>query len=745
MSDMQHAYPTEIARIMISQDHGFSDALVNEVQALIDDEVAGRKGPITVMMKIREIFDREHIARDEHFSPEDVLCHPSNRGSLGLNGYTAHKNGAYIMAVGVNKQELDKSAVSIGMNPNPQVRDWQLAYNDKLISRGDGLFAPRTGRECRLSLGAGHAAAWWRASMHGCKTQEPSLQDRNGCLSRTFLQQKDDQFEVCCKGWTHYSLPYTVEIAWPRLCDVWQRACNASQNVAERQTDLECACTIAGYAAMSGSDEPDWDACVAAAAQGKPPCALYIDVVGRFAKSMGTSAIKWLDNHAKRFAADIRLGEEFITFIADTELHPVHYFAKCRMAFCAAQLLAKKQQDGVAKCLRKSDFTRLHNKDKANHALAVAAEDAMVKGWDFVSSVENVTEDQRTDLYGRFLLRFAFFLSNRQKENPFESKEFKTVNEICQLLLDEVVQDVESNGRSRLLVISPWATISASAKQAPSSAVAASSTEVAAVSRPVSMTSKHGFVIDKFVIEKNVPNGAIWKVTNVGDDGVITITQHVICGPAPMVARVTAEVAIKQWQLFKGDPPALIPKTWPEKHNALVVASGNSDERRCRLFVALREHERTLHEHSFVLRFSVRPSNVFAGRQFKKGELVFVPTVTLANITDTHDVAHHRADVDKEPMYIKRQVQPQIEDLTKWKKDLSLVPFFWVRDTDQSELANMDMKQACIGNISFPTLVNVKPLKVDDKLLIYKPKQVVRPLKGATLVSEPKAKARKLS
>jgi hypothetical protein len=216
--------------------------IVVRVQQLLDDVT--NMGPVTIWKMIKTILMDASIIYEVEASPTTVLCHPSNRGKLGLNPFTAHRTGSRILSIGCDRDELEKS-VCIEINPDPAIKDEQLQFNQALIDRSQGLFSAMNGSERFLSLGGGHAVAFCRAVLAGCRTTEASIMDSDGMLNSGTLTAKDRVFGECLKGWKQTVLPWQAEVVWPKLPSLIQRALNSSQNVAEHQTELETMCTIA--------------------------------------------------------------------------------------------------------------------------------------------------------------------------------------------------------------------------------------------------------------------------------------------------------------------------------------------------------------------------------------------------------------------------------------------------------------------------------------------------------------------
>ena len=188
----------------------YKPEVVAEINRLI--ELDAIQGPITTWTAVRTVLVREKIARAQTVGSQDLMCHPSNSGSLGVNAFTAHRTGSRIMSIGCDKSELEKS-VCIELNPAAELREKQLTFNRELVTRAAGLLAPVEGSERYLSLGGGHAAAFFRAVRSGCKTNEPILHGSSGCLNAGDLVAKDSVFSECLThGWSQVVLPWKVEL-----------------------------------------------------------------------------------------------------------------------------------------------------------------------------------------------------------------------------------------------------------------------------------------------------------------------------------------------------------------------------------------------------------------------------------------------------------------------------------------------------------------------------------------------------
>ena len=457
-----------------STPHPFSSELVTSVQDLIDKTTVG---PMSRWLDILTILESNNVVHYADLAPEQVLCHPSNRRKLGLNAFQANLTGASILDVGCDKTQLDK-AVSIELHPDAEERNRQIETNKHWVSRANGLLAPVNGGERVLSLGCGHAAAFFRATLHGCKTPVKKLQDVNGNLNAMALGSKDKRFGTCLKGWRHLVIHGDAELAWPGLPDLAQQAHNAINNVASRNTELETMRAISDY---KSDDKTTWDQCVEAAAMSRPPCHDYIAVLGRFVRlyggGPGAPIVLWLDEFAKQHAENRVLGEEFMTAVTDLQFeHGSKHYPIIRQALLALQLTSPKVINGICKLLTPSDVRQLAGPtwrswskvDKADIASTVDEADVAFKAADqFLQGLATsgeINKDAAQDIYGRFIVRVGLHLTGRGKRG-FEGAEHKNMQAIKNLFAEEV-SNAWTVGLKKNEIMSPWAAEGEAAAEA---------------------------------------------------------------------------------------------------------------------------------------------------------------------------------------------------------------------------------------------------------------------------------------
>ena len=147
----------------------YSKPLVDQVQAIIDGVNQGKVAPLSGYNDIADILKAQNIAKVQNLAVDAVLCHPSNRDTLGLNAWNVHRNGHMISQVGCDMNELQKAACFELCPLNPKKGE-QIAWNEKMVASAAGLLAPVSGKEAYLSVGTGHFVAWCRAVKSSCRT-----------------------------------------------------------------------------------------------------------------------------------------------------------------------------------------------------------------------------------------------------------------------------------------------------------------------------------------------------------------------------------------------------------------------------------------------------------------------------------------------------------------------------------------------------------------------------------------------
>ena len=249
----------------------------NEMRDLINGRVEqhrdGKLAPITAWKDCIDRLIEGKVAKKLVAEPGDFIIHPQNLSGFGATAYDVHRVGKMFNQIGVDPSELEKAAAFERMPMDPMSAA-QVAFNEKLISASKGMLAPLTCSERFCSVGAGHAAEFFKAARAVCSTSEPTLVDPSmgGKMNaETFLSQDPRFHSALRKGWLWAILPWQAEVTRPRLPDLAQRALDASNNVASLMTELEVRVSIDEFAELM-PEGSSFSACVEAAKMNRPPC-----------------------------------------------------------------------------------------------------------------------------------------------------------------------------------------------------------------------------------------------------------------------------------------------------------------------------------------------------------------------------------------------------------------------------------------------------------------------------------------
>jgi hypothetical protein len=190
------------------------EPIPRECIAAVDVIVAKDTSEVGLLSKWNQIADvlvRYNLAMFEMIHPNQMLCHPSNRGKLGLNAAGSHRLVLRIKTVGGDKRELAR-ATCFQLSTIPSKRDAQLLFNKSLVARADGLLAPVAGTERFLSVSCGHTASGCKAAIAGCRTDIPKLRDQSGNMDVKLIAGADKVLaDMLTEGWKYLVVDSRVE------------------------------------------------------------------------------------------------------------------------------------------------------------------------------------------------------------------------------------------------------------------------------------------------------------------------------------------------------------------------------------------------------------------------------------------------------------------------------------------------------------------------------------------------------
>ena len=486
--------------------------IIEAVDEKIELAACGRMPPMTAWLDIKDTLQGNTVPagcsiKVEKLKPRRVFVHETNRGGLGLNAHQSHENGAKIVNMGVQLEELEKG-VNFERIPFEPYKSIQYDFNCRPIEHGKGLFAQLTGHESHCSVGTGHTTAFFRAAEAGCKTPEPSLQDADKKLNYSMLCRDQRFKEACEQGWNWTVIPWQAQLQWPKLPNLVQGALNAINNTSSQQSELECCVTIALYDSQR-SPENTFDECVAAVRQNNPLCKAYLDKIGKLAQvcggGEGVPLVRLMDRFQKTYGASKTLGNEFLSGVVDlyiSELEPLTY---CRVACVMANLASDKTVDGISKLITKTNVDKLKSKNMVSRAIALnkdqekaykLCQEHLEKG--------NFGEEAHDEIIGMFFVRSMLFLLGRGIDGP-ERKTYKDLTEVIDLFVSDCTEALGAD-----VVVDPsgeWVPKLQGAAHAAAAAVSSSKDEKKMLTAeelrdPARVMGAKGFELGSVVYEK---------------------------------------------------------------------------------------------------------------------------------------------------------------------------------------------------------------------------------------------------
>ena len=401
-------------------------SITQEMDSKMRRILAQDVAPMTILNEALDMLLDTGLARKEMVHPSTILCHPTNRGGLGISARNMHETTAKILQAGADLNELKRA---VAFEFCPKKRQEQLEFNARLISRANGLMGDILGQERYLSVGAGHTAAGCRAFNASTATSCTKLQKycKDGKLLLALVS--DNTYKSMCEtGWPWIVIRWEAEVAWPHLPDIAQRALNASNNVPTTPAEPEIMASIARFfEAAPTQDEAAFKASVDAAVPQAGFIAPYIEVLGQFVQKYaggeGAPLIYFLDEYAQQYGVKLRLGKDFMLSLTALTFRDNKHFVYCRIACMAINMSMGTDSDGIAKFITPEKLTTLKQAGKATTLACV--DDSLSKLWNTCKEFVNegsMTDIHATQVVGKTMCRMMIWVLGMGKKS-LEKKE----------------------------------------------------------------------------------------------------------------------------------------------------------------------------------------------------------------------------------------------------------------------------------------------------------------------------------
>lgn len=148
--------------------------------------------------------------------------------------------------------------------------------------------------------------------------------------------------------------------------------------------------------------------------------------------------IFFLNYMSKQFGENPMLGEGFMTAITDQQFTKLSLHPHVKCALVVTNCTTERVIDGVAKLITKTDITGL--KAKRYESNIAEVEEQLSSAWKTLAAHTTLQDHQRYKLFGMYCIRFALWLTNKQKAGR-ENVEYKLVD-----LKDMLKKDLQNPG-----------------------------------------------------------------------------------------------------------------------------------------------------------------------------------------------------------------------------------------------------------------------------------------------------------
>ena len=590
----------------------------------IDSALKSDGGILTQWAAVQDVLTKHQLLYKARVRPDAFLVHPLNRSGLGINVYGMHKKGARILQVGVDPDLLSRS-VAWELSPDPDTRAKQVAFTRNLAASCDGLMAEPSGAERYLSAASSHTTQFFKALCAGCRTPEAMLANEAGKLSAAHWRAADPKLDqLLSEGWEWTVICADVESAYPNLPTLCQRALNSVNATFAGESELEAALAVAAQAERAlatGSTEVCFES-IGKAVTAETPLESLGAVLGTFVQHYGGGAgapfLKFLDVIAKEYDDSVSLGTEYWQSV--TSLRPASSATSLpllRVALLASNLCCPKQHvhDGVARLYSKKDVSRLQSAKLMSKL--PQAEKVLASCWTKALAAA-LPHARACRLFGRACSRcISFLLQKRNQEALAES-------------LEAVEASFDADLEARKAKEPPSAASSSSAN--PSAQPASGFVTLDEASDSLFLAQqKLDLTPGRMFLHKDYPD-RVWELQYLEDDKASMLYTNAL-GTERSRVEVSLSDVCKVLKPSKSPKPRLLTSEEYEDRRdwkTCAVASMQGQ-----IWVKLLEIQYAQEPSAEELLVEYPSKRIYAGKDFKKGELLLVPSTDAATKVST--------------------------------------------------------------------------------------------------------------
>jgi hypothetical protein len=203
--------------------------------------------------------------------------------------------------------------------------------------------------------------------------------------------------------------------------------------------------------------------------------------------------------------------------------------------------------------------------------------------------------------------------------------------------------------------------------------------------------------------------------------------------PLFSIATVEIEELLKSWGEFKGEPPVAFATESVGRFGFSVSETVRMDSARCQAYVALRARMASV--GAPAVQYALRPTEVIVLEAYATGKLELVAFTDLSRFSAKKIDSAPVISIGSDELYLQEPSRPKTQKDADWKDEMLFVPFWWVVTTTDEESANMELVKRTVDGVAMPIYVNKRKVNQFERLAVYKPKVVVKPLASAKTVT----------
>ena len=214
-----------------SQEKVAFDALCKKAVSLKD----GDDKLVSIFWKMLDMARKADLTIDVEIPPWQVGVHPQNRGGKKMSAVTMQKKGHKIAGVGFAYKFCDKDrAIAFAVNPSS---DHIESHTLSILNSSDYFGSIKKGTLRAGSVGCGHLNQWLLAFPCGATSYYKDLCfEGKAVMSKDLITDGENAEELkvaITRGLLWTVLSYELEVMFPKLPSIFQRALNVEHHVGE--------------------------------------------------------------------------------------------------------------------------------------------------------------------------------------------------------------------------------------------------------------------------------------------------------------------------------------------------------------------------------------------------------------------------------------------------------------------------------------------------------------------------------